>query len=113
MGSDAPFEVENLCAAAEPEPQLMAAGAIDLDEVASPEILDPCQVHGLHHARSRVPEMSCRTSEFLAASTASLRCCSQFGGLGCAQPPEKVINAVSVCVARSAHNTRDGLGSPR
>jgi hypothetical protein len=45
-----PFEVENLCRGAQPDPQqslrrqqrdVMAGGAIDLDEVALSEILDP------------------------------------------------------------------------
>jgi hypothetical protein len=32
----------------------MAAGAIDLDEIATPEVLDPRQVEGLHSSlRSR------------------------------------------------------------
>jgi hypothetical protein len=49
---------------AEPEPQqkvrcrrrdVMAGGAIDLDEIATSEIVDPCQVQGRHH-RGLVPE---------------------------------------------------------
>jgi hypothetical protein len=27
---------------------VMAAGAVDVDKIAMPEILDPCQVKGLH-----------------------------------------------------------------
>jgi hypothetical protein len=51
------FEIEHLGLRAEPEPQkkvrpqqrdVMAGSAIDLDEIATPEILDPCQVEGLH-----------------------------------------------------------------
>jgi hypothetical protein len=52
-----PFEIEHLGLRAETEPQqevrpqqrdVMAGSTIDLDEIASPEILDPRQVEGLH-----------------------------------------------------------------
>jgi hypothetical protein len=51
------FEIEHLGLRAEAEPEqkvgpqqrdVMASGAIDLDEIATPEILDPRQVQGLH-----------------------------------------------------------------
>ena len=63
--SNPPFKVEHLGLRAEPEPQqkvrpqqsdVMAGGTIDLDEIASPEILDPRQVEGLH-IRGSVPAM--------------------------------------------------------
>ena len=47
------------------------AGAIDLDEIATSEILDPRQVEG-HHHRVRVPEMFYQS--FRAESRQWLEC---------------------------------------
>jgi hypothetical protein len=53
--SNPSFEIEHLSLRAEPEPQqevrpqqgdVMAGSTIDLDEIASPKILDPRQVQG-------------------------------------------------------------------
>jgi hypothetical protein len=54
---NAPFEIENLGVGAEPEPQqklrrqprdVVAGRTIDLDEITTPQILNPRQIQGLH-----------------------------------------------------------------
>jgi hypothetical protein len=59
------FEVENFRRGAEAHPQQglrrqqrdMVTGAIDLDEVTRPKVLDPRRIEGEHISALRVPEL--------------------------------------------------------
>jgi hypothetical protein len=52
---------------------VMAGGAIDLDELARPKILDPCCVEGQHRA-SRVPVMFQHQSSLSRLDNSQRRC---------------------------------------